>query len=190
MGTCSEPVPGGRLVQPFRTGTEQECALRVGFDPFTKPSAKDRSLRIAVANGVGCERSLSAQLCRPRTPPLCPLRDIQSLATTSAIRFATTDWPSFVVSRYRTGGGARRSLSSCRNTEATRTTAFSSINLLASAYRASKPLALSDLRTGRPSYRSASGTNSSASLIRSFGTAARGPIFAARSAEPEAKSSG
>ena len=40
-----------------------------------------------------------------------------------------------------------------------RTTALSSINLSASAYRASKPLALSDLRTGRSSYRLASRTN-------------------------------
>src|SRR5271165_3875859 len=34
--------------QPFRSGTEQECALRVGFDRFTKPSRNVRYLRIAV----------------------------------------------------------------------------------------------------------------------------------------------
>ena len=34
------------LVQLVRTGTEQECAFRVGIDPFAKPSANGRYLRI------------------------------------------------------------------------------------------------------------------------------------------------
>jgi hypothetical protein len=34
------------LAQLVRTGTEQECALRVGIDPFAKLSADGRYLRI------------------------------------------------------------------------------------------------------------------------------------------------
>jgi hypothetical protein len=33
--------------QPFPSGTEQECELGVGFDPYTKPSANGRYLREA-----------------------------------------------------------------------------------------------------------------------------------------------
>jgi hypothetical protein len=40
------------LAQPFRTGTEQECALRVGFRPFAEPSGNARFLRTAAVHCV------------------------------------------------------------------------------------------------------------------------------------------
>src|SRR5208337_599235 len=63
-----------------RRPTTTICALlpyrerqqRVGHDPFAKPSRDARFLRIAVANGVGCERPLSAH-CRHSQPPAVKL---------------------------------------------------------------------------------------------------------------------
>ena len=47
---------------PYRS--EWEGQQKVEYDAFIKPSGSARFLRIAVANGVGCERPLSA-LLRP-----------------------------------------------------------------------------------------------------------------------------
>ena len=50
--------------QPFRIGTEQECALGVGFDPLTGPSANARSFSTAVVHCVVFARQESP----PRSP--------------------------------------------------------------------------------------------------------------------------
>ena len=57
------------LAQLVRTGTEQECALRVGIDPFTKPSANGRYLRVPAEDrsrrSVFCDGSTgSSSGCR------------------------------------------------------------------------------------------------------------------------------
>jgi hypothetical protein len=49
------------LAQLVRTGTEQECALRVGIDPFTKPSANGHYLRIPALPGTQGERLLRVE---------------------------------------------------------------------------------------------------------------------------------
>ena len=49
------------LAQLVRTGTEQECAFRVGIDPFAKPSANGRYLRIP-AGRLDVERTLQTTM--------------------------------------------------------------------------------------------------------------------------------
>jgi hypothetical protein len=46
-GFLTSPSANDALALTLRTGTEQECALRVVFEPFVKPPANARSLRKA-----------------------------------------------------------------------------------------------------------------------------------------------
>ena len=53
------------LAQLVRTGTEQECAFRVGIDPFAKPSANGRylHLRRLSMSRIDVNRILQIALC-------------------------------------------------------------------------------------------------------------------------------
>jgi hypothetical protein len=50
---CANQCP--QLANAFRTRTEQECALKVAFGTFAKPSTNARSLRIPSVGGTDQE---------------------------------------------------------------------------------------------------------------------------------------